>query len=322
MMDFFLFGSGNIARKFFLSNRNNKNFRLYWAYEPNWDNEWSDNSTDNSFEPADNIFQIKNIENLLELIKKIKPDIGLIIGSKWIFTNDFISQFKIGLFNYHPAPLPCYRGAGIFSWQILNGEKEACVTIHKITEKIDEGGIVIQKKKYLNEKPTPQDFISNIENLALQTITLFINEFSKDNTFENLDSQNSIESSYFPPLRANINGAINWEWDGIEIEIFIRAFSRPYSGAFTYYGNLQKEIRFLKSSFTPSKNHHPFSYGLLIVKTSNAIQIIVKGGILFVNIDDIDSDEVDIISKLKLGGRFWISSDLKDRSLHYRFSQK
>ena len=45
-------------------------------------------------------------------------------------------------YNFHPGILPQYRGAGAFSWAILNGEKETGITLHEIDGDIDHGPII------------------------------------------------------------------------------------------------------------------------------------------------------------------------------------
>lgn len=45
-------------------------------------------------------------------------------------------------FNFHPGLLPDYRGAGAYSWAIINGESETGVTLHVIDQDIDHGPII------------------------------------------------------------------------------------------------------------------------------------------------------------------------------------
>jgi len=45
-------------------------------------------------------------------------------------------------YNYHPAPLPEYKGISIYADAIKNKAKEWGVTLHRMTEKIDEGEII------------------------------------------------------------------------------------------------------------------------------------------------------------------------------------
>lgn len=45
-------------------------------------------------------------------------------------------------FNFHPGILPWYRGAGAYSWAIINGEFETGVTLHEIDKDIDHGPVI------------------------------------------------------------------------------------------------------------------------------------------------------------------------------------
>jgi methionyl-tRNA formyltransferase len=45
-------------------------------------------------------------------------------------------------FNFHPGILPEYKGAGIFSWALINNEEKAGVTLHLIDSGIDTGDII------------------------------------------------------------------------------------------------------------------------------------------------------------------------------------
>lgn len=45
-------------------------------------------------------------------------------------------------FNFHPGVLPWYRGAGAYSWSIINGEFETGVTLHEIDKDIDHGDVI------------------------------------------------------------------------------------------------------------------------------------------------------------------------------------
>ena len=232
-MKFLLFGSGDVAKNSYLVNSIPKNIEFFWAYNPEWDEIWSVkeiHSPKELIHKSHHLFEINTYQELISLVEKIKPDIGLVVGSRWILNKDLISKFKNSLFNYHPSCLPLYRGAGGFSWQILHKETEACVTIHKLVQEVDTGEIVLQRKRFVGDNPTPQDFINVINDLASETIASFISEIGNGNTFENLQQQNQEDSTYFPGLQAKINGAINWNWNGKDIETFVKAFSFPYSG--------------------------------------------------------------------------------------------
>lgn len=49
-------------------------------------------------------------------------------------------------FNLHLAPLPEYRGCNQFSFAIYNEESEFGISIHRIDERIDHGGLLFEKR--------------------------------------------------------------------------------------------------------------------------------------------------------------------------------
>lgn len=53
---------------------------------------------------------------------------------------NFIKNRKC--FNFHPGILPQYRGAGVYSWAIINGDDKTGITLHLIDDGIDTGDII------------------------------------------------------------------------------------------------------------------------------------------------------------------------------------
>lgn len=49
-------------------------------------------------------------------------------------------------YNFHPGILPEYRGAGAFSWCLLNGDKECGVTLHELEVDIDSGPVLAVRR--------------------------------------------------------------------------------------------------------------------------------------------------------------------------------
>ncbi len=51
----------------------------------------------------------------------------------------------LAAFNLHASLLPKYRGAAPINWAIINGENETGVTTFLLEDKVDTGGIVLQR---------------------------------------------------------------------------------------------------------------------------------------------------------------------------------
>ena len=59
-------------------------------------------------------------------------------------------------YNFHPGVLPWYRGAGAFSWAIINGEIESGVTLHVIDKDIDHGPVIDIRRFTINPSDTAE----------------------------------------------------------------------------------------------------------------------------------------------------------------------
>jgi len=97
-----------------------------------------------------------NSEQAIKKLKELKPDI-IIHQTQEILNKDFISIPSICILNRHNSLLPKYRGRLASFWTLYNGEKETGVTIHTVTEKIDYGQNILQKKIRINKN---DDYVS------------------------------------------------------------------------------------------------------------------------------------------------------------------
>jgi len=64
-------------------------------------------------------------------------------------------------YNYHPALLPKYKGVNIYADAIRNAERMWGVTLHRMTDKVDEGEI-IQSIKFPIDAPLSTDELGTI----------------------------------------------------------------------------------------------------------------------------------------------------------------
>ncbi|WP_270549448.1 formyltransferase family protein [Eggerthella lenta] len=59
-----------------------------------------------------------------------------------IVKGEWLCSASTAAVNFHPAPLPDYRGAFLYNFAILNGEEEYGVTAHLMSERFDEGALI------------------------------------------------------------------------------------------------------------------------------------------------------------------------------------
>lgn len=105
----------------------------------------------------------QNLENEIFTINnenssKSKFDLGVSYCYPRKIENPLLDSPTKGFVNYHPAPLPKYRGPTELDDAIKNKETEWGVTVHYMDKNYDTGNIIKVKKIVLHEPPTsPQE---------------------------------------------------------------------------------------------------------------------------------------------------------------------
>jgi methionyl-tRNA formyltransferase len=72
----------------------------------------------------------------------LKFDLGVSMLYSRILRGPFIDQPRLGTINFHPAPLPDYRGTAGYNLAILENLSEWAVSAHYVDENIDTGPII------------------------------------------------------------------------------------------------------------------------------------------------------------------------------------
>ena len=113
-----------------------------------------------------NFNDIKNTEKkILTLLKKEKIHFICLAGFMRILSKNFIRKFDGKIINIHPSLLPKYKGLNTHQRAITNKDKFAGCTVHFVTEKLDSGKIIMQKKIKITTK-------DNIVSLAKKVLKL------------------------------------------------------------------------------------------------------------------------------------------------------
>lgn len=94
------------------------------------------------------IFKGKDIikdNRTIEFLKTLELDYIIGIHYPYIISNDLLNVPKIGFLNLHPAYLPFNKGWNTPSWAIIDKTIYGA-TLHFMSDKLDEGDIIHQKK--------------------------------------------------------------------------------------------------------------------------------------------------------------------------------
>ena len=102
-----------------------------------------------------NFKDIKNTEKkLLVFLERNKIKLICLAGFMSILSKSFIKKFDCKILNIHPSLLPKYKGLNTHNRAIKNKDKFSGCTVHYVTEKLDSGRIIIQKKVKITKRDT------------------------------------------------------------------------------------------------------------------------------------------------------------------------
>ena len=120
----------------------------------------------NQYKIKKKILNFKNIKiaekRLLNLLKQNKIQFICLAGFMKILSSKFIKQFNGKIINIHPSLLPRYKGLNTHSRAIQNKDKFTGCSVHYVTEKLDSGKIIIQKKIKILKKDTPKSLAKKV----------------------------------------------------------------------------------------------------------------------------------------------------------------
>ena len=121
---------------------------------------------------------------LTSTLEKYNVEYILLIGFMRILSSTFCKRWKHKIINVHPSLLPKYSGGmdmNIHEQVIKNGDKESGCTIHFVTEELDRGPILIQKKCKVNTNETPETLKVKVQGLEGIAFIEAINQIEKEN---------------------------------------------------------------------------------------------------------------------------------------------
>ena len=94
-------------------------------------------------------------------------DLVCLAGFMWLLPAEVLAAFPGRVLNIHPALLPKFGGKGMYGHHVHDavvaaGETESGCTVHHVTEKYDEGSVVLQKRHRLVPGETPESLAAAV----------------------------------------------------------------------------------------------------------------------------------------------------------------
>lgn len=252
-----------------------------------------------------------DLRHNVDLMSRSNTDVVLSMNWLSIIGEDIINLFPHGILNAHPGKLPRYRGNACPNWAIINGEKEFSITIHFMkAEELDAGDIILQQNYPINNDTSIED-VYTVLNKAIPELFLKALENICDKRFKPFIQDESKAIRCYPRIPSD--SFIDWKCTCEEISRLIRASTKPFSGAYTYYENTKIYIH---SCLIERKENEYYAYPGQVAyrdKDTGIVKIICGDGFVCISdvyIDSLKYRAADILKSTRIRLNYCIQDEL------------
>ena len=178
--DIVFMGTPDFAKEFLKHIHSNKDFNIKGVYtQPPRKSErgqkvnlsevhkFANENNLNVFYPTK--FSDVEVDNL----KKIKPDVILVVAYGLILPEEVLMIPSCGAVNVHASLLPKWRGAAPIQRSIMNGDKITGISIMKMEKGLDEGPTYLQTQIPIRENDTYGDIFKTLIEAGKQTLDVY-----------------------------------------------------------------------------------------------------------------------------------------------------
>ncbi len=131
------------------------------------------------FVDSKNVTRVEYDEKLSFELKKYQVDLVVLIGYMRILSSKFVKEWERRVINIHPSLLPAFAGGmnhDVHQAVLDAGAKETGCTVHEVSEIVDAGTILLQKKCAVLENDTVESLKNRVQQLEAEALIEVINK--------------------------------------------------------------------------------------------------------------------------------------------------
>jgi methionyl-tRNA formyltransferase len=170
----------------------------------------------------------------VERLRDLRPDTTFVVGWSQLLHRPVLEIPPHGTFGMHPTLLPRHRGRAPIPWTILMGLAKTGVTLFEIADHTADSGPIVDQLEV--SVAADEDAGTLYEKLAdahvevvRRTVPLLLAGTAPRRP------QDPRRASFWPK-RTPADGLIDWDTRPAALDLWVRAQTRPYPGAFTFLG--------------------------------------------------------------------------------------
>ena len=217
-----------------------------------------------------------NSDDVEQALRRLEPEVLVLGGYGKMIRRKLLEVPRRLCINLHGGRVPEYRGSSPMNWALINGEESFGLSVLAVDAGVDSGEVLLERSFSIS----PDDTIRELHEKANEYFPQMLIEVLERLETGTLKPRVQVESrAGYWPLRFPEDGFILFDQlTARQIHGRIRALTRPYPCAFTYYGRrrvdlLASELMSLPFHGEPGRVYRKSRRGLLVCASDTCLRI-------------------------------------------------
>jgi methionyl-tRNA formyltransferase len=172
-----------------------------------------------------------NEDRAKQFIHESNPDLGLCCGWTQIFSKSVLESPTDGFVGIHASDLPKGKGGAPVNWQIILKE-DVGVSLFYLVSEVDHGDIINQSTVDVELRDTVETVYNRVTAVSCDLLDDALPAL-RDGSVKATPQQYA--GATYLPQRTPDDGLIDWSKSASFQHDWVRALTRPYPGAFTFF---------------------------------------------------------------------------------------
>ncbi len=189
------------------------------------------------------VFQPETLRDgeALNVIKKLNPDIIIVVAYGKILPEEILNFPKYGCVNGHASLLPRHRGASPIQWSIVCGDTITGMSTQRMEKGLDTGDVLLSESISIGENETGEELHDRLSLLSAKVILDTMKGLEEETIVP--EKQDDSKSNYAPIIKREM-GFVDFKKTAQETHNLIRGF---YSWPAAYFFLQGKRVKILSS---------------------------------------------------------------------------
>ncbi|MGF1511193.1 MAG: methionyl-tRNA formyltransferase [Myxococcota bacterium] len=226
-----------------------------------------------------------------------RVDLGVVVAFGRILPRPLFEAPSFGTVNVHASLLPKFRGASPIQHAILTGETETGVTLMRLSEGMDEGHMLAQRRVAIPPDATGGSLFSTLARLGAETLVDGLRQSKREGL--PIEPQDP-EAATYAPMLTKEDGRLDLGRDAESLSRRVRAFD-PWPGTFLSTGS--GNLKVLRARAVPTAG--PAEPGVVVQVRPRCVLATSRGGLELLEVQPPGKRRMPVADFLRGQGRSW-----------------